>query len=501
MWHVQGALLVLFASLQLTRSASFGEMCLHNFTTGMSYFVLDLDDSVKNGAIYLSNPSLMSGRDCITACCKSLGCNLVLVERNHEGEDGIKNCFLLNCVYQQEFVCKFARKDGLQSYVTLDVYNQFLSQSEHQLGDDNPPIARVNRDVKVQPFQTVMLSGIESFDNEGIIDYEWKLLEGGDYVVMQKVSEDEPYSLEVSNLEIGRYIIELIVTDTANQQSSATVTITVLSKEETEEYCFAPLKVGRCRAKFPRWWYNAESKECQEFTFGGCKPNKNNYVKKEDCIQTCRSVADTSSKSGRRAHPVCDGHCLPTQFQCADGCCIDALLECDETPDCNDQSDEAPCDNYDKGFNELLNYDDPNSRARCVELPDTGACRASFTRWYYDPESEACMSFTYGGCGGNDNNFKSKNDCLHFCKGISEKDIFGTTREDSEAREAGSGPAGVAIAVFLGICILVVLAVIGYCCLKRKKGSRRRQQNVNNNAVSAPEDTEHLVYNRTTKPV
>lgn len=65
-----------------------------------------------------------------------------------------------------------------------------------------------------------------------------------------------------------------------------------------------------------------------------------------------------------------------------------------------------------------------------------------------------------------------------------------------------TGSAEVAIAVFLGICILVVLAVIGYCYLKKKRSSsRRRQPTVNNNAIATTEDTEHLVYNRTTKPV
>ncbi|XP_053330420.1 kunitz-type protease inhibitor 1 [Spea bombifrons] len=498
MWLAQGVLVLFLMILPLVCSESFQETCLNNFTKGVPNFVLDLDESVKNGAIFLSAPALSGSRDCITSCCKTLGCNLVLVQPTREGEDAISSCFLLNCLYKGEFVCKFFRNKGLVNYVTLGVYKAHLERKEDQLGDDEPPIARVSRDVKTQPFQTVTLSGIESWDNEGIVDYEWSLIQGDPSVVLQKLPHNS--SLEVSNLEMGHYVIQLIVTDTASQQSTATTTITVLSKEETEDYCLAPVKTGSCRAKFSRWHYNVDMNDCEEFTFGGCKPNKNNYVRKEDCLQTCRTDPGHSAKGGRRSHPVCDGQCHPTQFRCDDGCCIDAALECDETPDCGDGSDEASCDKYYKGFKKLQALDVSNNKARCVDLPDTGPCRASFNRWYYDPDLTACMSFTYGGCGGNGNNFNSEKDCLLFCSGINGKDIFGVAREDAEARDGSSGSAQVAIAVFLGICILVVLAVIGYCYLKRRKGSRRRQPAVNNSALSATEDTEHL-YNPTTKPV
>lgn len=43
-------------------------------------------------------------------------------------------------------------------------------------------------------------------------------------------------------------------------------------------------------------------------------------------------------------HPVCSGTCHPTEFRCRDGCCIDSFLECDDTPDCPDASDEATCE-------------------------------------------------------------------------------------------------------------------------------------------------------------
>ncbi|KAM4690611.1 kunitz-type protease inhibitor 1 [Rhinophrynus dorsalis] len=502
MRHLQGALVALLVAIQLAWSDDFGETCLDNFTKGMPSFVLDLDDSVKNGATFLSSPMLHSGRDCISACCRTPGCNLALGQQGGDGEDNINSCFLINCVYEQEFACKFIRKDGFVNYVTLDVYQKFVEPREHIDGEDNPPIAKAGPDVKTQPSQKIILSGIESWDKEGISNYEWSLLHGDSSVVMQKVSDDLKDAIEVSDLKVGQYVFQLVVTDTAHQQDSATVTVTVLSKEETEEHCLVPFKIGRCRGSFVRWYYDVDANDCKEFIFGGCKPNKNNYLRKEDCQRTCKNMTEHSSKSGRRLHPVCNGHCLPTQFQCNDGCCIDAGLECDETPDCADQSDEMFCDKYDKGFKRLQTFDIPNNKARCVDLPETGPCRASMTRWYYDPEHMTCMSFTYGGCGGNDNNFVLEKECKRFCAGVTERDVFGRKIEDSEAQDGSSGSGGVAAAVLLGICILIVLAIIGYFLLKRKKENlRRRPVNVNNPTITTNEDMEHLVYKPTTKPV
>ncbi|XP_073495223.1 kunitz-type protease inhibitor 1 isoform X2 [Phyllobates terribilis] len=491
------------ASIWLVCSELQGQSCLDNFTN-MPNFVLDLNDSVSSGAMFLSSPALNRVRDCLSACCRSPSCNVALVDRDHQHDDLIHSCFLLNCVYKQEFVCKFVRKEGFSNYVTLDVSKKYLQHRwEEQEGEDDSPIARVSGDVKIQPNQEVTLSGKESWDKEGIVTYEWSLLSGDPEVVHQPM-EDEPEYLQVSNLQNGEYVFQLVVTDTTSHQSSATVTITVLTKEQTEDYCHAPRKVGRCRGAFPRWWYNAEVNECEGFTFGGCNSNKNNYVSKEDCRQTCVNSAEHEGdgfNKGRRLQPVCDGRCLRTQFRCADGCCIDAALECDDTPDCTDNSDEASCDNYDREFKRLQDLDVPMNKVRCVELPDTGPCRASFSRFYYDPVAMKCMGFTYGGCSGNRNNFLKELDCEDFCRGVTNDDIFRANREDPSAQEGGSGSAEVAIAVFLGICILVVLAVIGYCYMKKKKSSRKRPTNVNNPVVSATEDTEHLVYNRTTKPV
>ena len=52
----------------------------------------------------------------------------------------------------------------------------------------------------------------------------------------------------------------------------------------------------------------------------------------------------------------------------------------------------------------------------CVLSPETGTCRGSFERFFYNKESGDCESFEYGGCDANANNFEDKETCENRCK-------------------------------------------------------------------------------------
>ncbi|XP_075771638.1 kunitz-type protease inhibitor 2 [Pelodiscus sinensis] len=175
------------------------------------------------------------------------------------------------------------------------------------------------------------------------------------------------------------------------------------------ELCLLPKVVGRCRASFPRWWYNATSQACQAFVYGGCRANLNNFVTEDACRLAC--VAPTDGESLAETP-------LPSRK---------------EVPD----ADES-----------------------CTAPRVTGPCRAAFPRWYYDPATGACQQFVYGGCRGNRNNYLREEQCLQQCRGAAG----GPEGPDVHSTRV------VALAVLLAVlaAVLLGLGVVVFARLCRK---------------------------------
>nr|XP_060644181.1 BPTI/Kunitz domain-containing protein-like [Anolis sagrei ordinatus] len=51
--------------------------------------------------------------------------------------------------------------------------------------------------------------------------------------------------------------------------------------------CTLPKRNGRCRGSFPRFYFNFESKKCEKFLYGGCGGNKNNFLTQDECFSKC----------------------------------------------------------------------------------------------------------------------------------------------------------------------------------------------------------------------
>ncbi|EGD81304.1 hypothetical protein PTSG_11341 [Salpingoeca rosetta] len=52
----------------------------------------------------------------------------------------------------------------------------------------------------------------------------------------------------------------------------------------------------------------------------------------------------------------------------------------------------------------------------CALPPRAGQCKGRMTRWYFDRITGKCRQFAYGGCGGNGNNFETREACEQRCE-------------------------------------------------------------------------------------
>ncbi|CAH1645594.1 unnamed protein product [Spodoptera littoralis] len=127
-------------------------------------------------------------------------------------------------------------------------------------------------------------------------------------------------------------------------------------------WCQLQPKIGKCTAKEQAklgparqsFYYDAQLDACQSFVFSGCDGNKNNFATLVDC----------------------ERHCKGSAFM--------AIKESTRTTYCGLQS-------------------------------NAGLCMALIQRYYYDINEKDCKVFLYGGCGGNQNRFKTHSSCMERC--------------------------------------------------------------------------------------
>jgi len=141
--------------------------------------------------------------------------------------------------------------------------------------------------------------------------------------------------------------------------------------ESREEICKMEAESGRCRGAFPKWYHDAESGQCEEFTWGGCGGNENQFATAAKCKEFCGEVSESI---------------LRTREQ---------------------QQDDRSA-----------SLDGDVKYQLCTLPVEVGACRAAIPRHFYNAERGECESFIYGGCNGNENNFEKAEDCEAMCSSV-----------------------------------------------------------------------------------
>lgn len=60
-----------------------------------------------------------------------------------------------------------------------------------------------------------------------------------------------------------------------------------IDPSEAEEVCTQEKVLGPCRGYFPRWYFDTQRQMCMQFTYGGCRGNRNNFEKYDECTRMC----------------------------------------------------------------------------------------------------------------------------------------------------------------------------------------------------------------------
>nr|XP_053774818.1 tissue factor pathway inhibitor-like isoform X1 [Desmodus rotundus] len=189
---------------------------------------------------------------------------------------------------------------------------------------------------------------------------------------------------------------------------------------EKPDFCLLEQDEGICRALLLRYFYNNESKHCELFFYGGCLGNKNNFQTEEECKNTCENPLSSTSTPPVPV-PVTPTPPTPTT----------TLVSSTSTPPVPVPVTPKPPKRKIQAV-----YVGPSW---CLTPADRGLCSANVTRFYFDSVSMKCLTFSYSGCGGNENNFTSRQSCRRACrKGFIKKGSKGGLRKDKRIRKKHS---------------------------------------------------------------
>ncbi|XP_003896360.1 tissue factor pathway inhibitor 2 [Papio anubis] len=175
------------------------------------------------------------------------------------------------------------------------------------------------------------------------------------------------------------------------------------------EICLLPLDYGPCRALLPRYYYDRYTQRCRQFLYGGCEGNANNFYTWEACDEACWRI-EKVPKVCRLQVSVddqCEGSTEKYFFNLSSMTCEKfSSGGCHRNWIENRFPDEVTC---------MAFCAPKKSPSFCYSPKDEGLCSANVTRYYFNPRYKTCDAFTYTGCGGNDNNFVSREDCRRAC--------------------------------------------------------------------------------------
>ncbi|CAL8109969.1 unnamed protein product [Orchesella dallaii] len=228
---------------------------------------------------------------------------------------------------------------------------------------------------------------------------------------------------------------------------------------EPEPYdpCLDGKKVGPCKGRVPRFFFNQATGSCERFSWGGCSKTGNNFKELTECETSCSKhlttakldveqdqqatvVATCEKPPVRQGGPECEAYIPRWTFNSTQHQCVQFIWGgCGKTENnfATENSCKATCGEYSNLKNnngpttttprsrdlqqqqnaDVVGPEPPKSKDICDLPSEPGLCLALFERYYFNKINNRCELFTYGGCGGNENRFDTAEDCVRACGG------------------------------------------------------------------------------------
>ncbi|KAM4669329.1 tissue factor pathway inhibitor isoform 5-T6 [Amazona ochrocephala] len=190
--------------------------------------------------------------------------------------------------------------------------------------------------------------------------------------------------------------------------------------------CAMKADEGPCKAIHMRYYFNLQSRECEIFEYGGCHGNENNFLTLEECQKKCVVTELLQKRMLTKIKKANLLPIVPTEEHRNTVNNSSLVEEPNQFPGIfvnllptapNEKSNTLNSSSPKEKRNQFpIFFEPPPIPSLCMTPMDRGLCRAKELRFFYNFSTGRCHTFSYSGCGGNENNFTSRKSCLRICK-------------------------------------------------------------------------------------
>uniref|UniRef100_A0A803TGY1 Tissue factor pathway inhibitor n=1 Tax=Anolis carolinensis TaxID=28377 RepID=A0A803TGY1_ANOCA len=186
------------------------------------------------------------------------------------------------------------------------------------------------------------------------------------------------------------------------------------SANQLPRICSLPKSIGWCSSSVRRFYYDTEIRMCLPFIYRGCLGNSNNFESIKECRRKCQQY-------GKRSWPeVCT-------LQRDPGSSSIPLFYFNINSKRCEIFYYGGCGGNANNFltkNECISKFHASYPPKCKLRRKVGRCKGKLERYYFDMGRKRCQPFTYSGCGGNENRFVTRVDCLLSCENMGKKNNY-----------------------------------------------------------------------------